>query len=376
MMGLPAVAPETARRGTCVTTFDTDLPEIARVDSLIDNRAPSSRSSTQAGAGRSDTDAHVGISVVGRSLVDRLDSGEPYAIVFAGQGAEWFEPLTELTRDFALESELAAVVDAAKRQLSPATAEMLRVDAEFNPLRWIDAAAMSAENDEPADIPSATELAAPALSVPGIVLTQLAGVIALRRQGVDVTANPPVAVCGHSQGVFAASALTGRSDHATILARAMLAGVAIQVTARRRGLNGNTAGGHTMLSIDGIDDEHLARLELGRAVARLRNGRRTVVLSGPADDLEHVAGQIERMAADERDLRDRKVRGGAPFAPVIEGLNAAVAFHHPELDEAADLAGQWAEVCDLDGPATAALVREGLVDPVDWPARSEERRVG
>src|SRR5690625_6992779 len=38
------------------------------------------------------------------------------------------------------------------------------------------------------------------------------------------------------------------------------------------------------------------------------------------DDLEYVAGQIERMTADERDLRDRKVRGGAPFAPVIEGL--------------------------------------------------------
>src|SRR5690625_7194291 len=93
MMGLPAVAPETARRGTCVTTFDTDLPEIARVDSLIDNRAPSSRPVAQSGAGRSDTDAHVGRSVVGRSLVDRLDSGEPYAIVFAGQGAEWFEPL-------------------------------------------------------------------------------------------------------------------------------------------------------------------------------------------------------------------------------------------------------------------------------------------
>src|SRR5699024_826813 len=138
MMGVPAVAPETARRGIRVTTFDTDLPEIARVDSLIDNRAPSTRPAAQSGAGRSDTDAHMGRSVVGRSLVDRLDSGEPYAIVFAGQGAEWFEPLTELTRDFALESELAAVVDAAKRQLSPATAEMLRVDAEFNPLRSID----------------------------------------------------------------------------------------------------------------------------------------------------------------------------------------------------------------------------------------------
>src|SRR5699024_209922 len=218
-------------------------------------------------------------------------------------------------------------------------------------------------------IPSATELAAPALSVPGIVLTQLAGVIALRRQGVDVTANPPVAVCGQSQGAFAASARTGRRDQAATLPRGEPAEPASQAARPRRGLNVNTAGGHTVLSIDGIDDEHLARLELGRAVARLRNGRRTVVLSGPADDLEHVAGQIERMAADERDLRDRKVRGGAPFAPVIEGLNAAVAFHHPELDEAADLAGQWAEVCDLDGPATAALVREGLVDPVDWPAQ-------
>src|SRR5699024_12600376 len=97
MMGLPAVAPETARRGIRVTTFDTDLPEIARVDSLIDNRAPSSRPAAQAGAGRSDTDAHVGRSVVGRPLVDRLDSGEPYASVFAGQGAEGIEPRREVS---------------------------------------------------------------------------------------------------------------------------------------------------------------------------------------------------------------------------------------------------------------------------------------
>lgn len=297
-----------------------------------------------------------------RALIDRLDAGEPFAILFGGQGADWFEPLSDLIRDFALESELAGIIDQAQRLLAPVADQLLRIDAEFSPLRWIDAVAISAEQDEPADIPTVAELAAPVLSVPGIVLTQLAGIKALHRQGVDVTINRPVAVCGHSQGKFAAASLNGH-EPADVLAVAMLAGVAIQLTARRRGLSGRS-----MISVDGIGDADIADLDLGKAVSRVRNGRRTVVFSGPAEDLRHITTQLQRRADYERDLRERKVCGGQPFSPVIEDLTASAAFHHPDLVEAADIAGDWAAACGLNGEQSTELIRHALVEPIDWPA--------
>ena len=44
-------------------------------------------------------------------------------------------------------------------------------------------------------------------SVPGVLLTQIAAVRALARQGMDLAATRPVAVVGHSQGVLAVEAV-------------------------------------------------------------------------------------------------------------------------------------------------------------------------
>ena len=118
-------------------------------------------------------DDESGVPQSSHALVDRLTAGEPYAVAFGGQGR-------------------AALV------LEPVARELIVVrPIGFQPMQWVrDLAAEEA-------VPSAKHLTSAAVSVPGVLLTQLAAVRALSRQGMDLTATPPVAVAGHSQGVLA-----------------------------------------------------------------------------------------------------------------------------------------------------------------------------
>lgn len=301
------------------------------------------------------------------ALVDRIMTGTPYAVAFGGQGAPWLEPLAGLIRDFALEAELESLVSQADERLAPVAAELARVGVTFTPLAWADVIAVgeSAEDDDAPELPSSVVLDTPGASVPGILLTQLAGIRALHRQGVDPQLVAPAAVIGHSQGVLATQSLAGVDD-VELLAVARLMGAAAQLVGRRRGLLGST-----MLSVSNVKPERidkiLAELPVSlRVVSRLRNGRRSVVLSGPADSLRVVEARLEEIAADEKAERDRKTTGGSPFAPVLEPLPAQLAFHHPDLAEAADLVATWAGACGLDGDRARTLTVRSIVDPVDW----------
>lgn len=301
------------------------------------------------------------------ALVDRISSGTPYAVAFGGQGAPWLEPLAGLIRDFALESELETLVSQAEERLAPVAAELARVGVTFTPLEWADVIAVgeSAEDDDAPELPSSAVLDTPGASVPGILLTQLAGLRALQRQGVDPQLVAPVAVIGHSQGDLATQSLAGVDD-VELLALARLMGAASQLVGRRRGLLGST-----MLSVSNVVPERidaiLAELPASlRVVSRLRNGRRGVVLSGPADSLRVVEARLEEVAAAEKSDRERKVTGGSPFAPVLEPLPAQLAFHHPDLAEAADLVATWAEACGFDSDRARTLTMRSIVDPVDW----------
>ncbi|MCW2801286.1 MAG: 3-oxoacyl-ACP synthase, partial [Aeromicrobium sp.] len=333
--------PRRLYRGTLVTTIDTPLATIQ----------PTERRG---------------------ALVDRILNGAPYAVAFGGQGAPWLEPLADLIRDFALESELESLVSGADALLAPVAVDLARAGVTFTPLAWADVLAVgeSAEDDDAADLPSADVLDAPGVSVPGILLTQLAGIRALHRQGIDTQLHAPAAVIGHSQGVLAAESLAGMAD-VELLAIARLIGAAGQLVGRRRGLLGPT-----MLSVSNVKperiDEILAELPATlRVVSRLRNGRRGVVLSGPADGLRAVGARLEEIAAAEKSERERKTTGGTPFAPVIEPLPALLAFHHPDLAEAADHVAMWAAACGLDGARARDLTMRTIVDPVDWVGSME-----
>jgi fatty acid synthase len=306
------------------------------------------------------------------ALVDRLVGGSPYAIAFGGQGAAWLEPLSGLIRDFALEADLEALVERAESILAPVAPELARVGVTFTPLAWADvlASSESADDEDAPELPTSEVLDTPGASVPGILLAQLAGIRALRRQGVDPQAVAPTAVVGHSQGYLATQSLAGVPDD-ELLAVARLIGSAAQLVGRRRGLLGQT-----MLSVSNVVpariDEILAELPASlRVVSRLRNGRRSVVLSGPAESLRIVEARFDEIAAAEKADRDRKVCGGSPFAPVLEPLPAQLAFHHPDLAEAADLVATWAGACGLDAETARTLTMRSIVDPVDWIASLE-----
>ncbi|WP_027505497.1 type I polyketide synthase [Rhodococcus sp. UNC23MFCrub1.1] len=311
------------------------------------------------------------------SLAERFVAGEPYAFAFGGQGAPWLPTLDELTRDCALEPQITDLVNTAADILAPVAQELLVVrPLGFDPIAWMLEQELA---DDPSAGPSTAALASAAVSVPGVLLTQIAALRALSVQGLDWTATPPSAVVGHSQGVLAEAAVAdlGRSD-AELLAVAQLIGAAAGLVGRRRALIGSGERA-PMIAVSAVDPVRLQAIvdevagddATTSAVVAIRNGRRRVVLSGPYTKLVRVQQRCEEISATETRERDAKKRGGAIFAPVFEPLDIEVGFHHPQMGEAVDVVGQWAERCGVDVSRARALAQAILVDPVDWVAATE-----
>ncbi|MGB6243933.1 fatty acid synthase subunit beta domain-containing protein, partial [Gordonia sp. (in: high G+C Gram-positive bacteria)] len=310
------------------------------------------------------------------SLLDRLAAGESYAICFGGQGGAWLPTLTELVTDADLGQSIAATVEQARAALAPVADELAAAGGDrFEPLEWIRA------QDEELPVPSETQLADALVSLPGILLTQLAAVANLGKQGLDTAVLPPSAVIGHSQGILATEAVAADGQLPTVadadlLAVAQIIGAASTVVARRAGLLG-TRDAAPMISISGVSADAVSDLLTeylagrpadgpGLPTVAIVNSRRSVVLSGAPRHLAAFAALAELRAADEADARKRKVTGGTPFSPVLEDLNVTVPFHHPDLAPAVELAVEWAQRCGLDAELVRRYATAVLVDPVDW----------
>ncbi|WUD63204.1 DUF1729 domain-containing protein [Nocardia sp. NBC_00511] len=316
-------------------------------------------------------------------MLDRLLAGAPYALAFGGQGAAWLTELEEIGRDSALEPELTALVNEAAAKLEPVAAQLLVVrPVGFDPIAWmLEEEIADPEQGEVSGAPSAQVLRSAAVSMPGVFLTQVAALRALRLQGLDIVAHAPVAVIGHSQGRIAATAAEahGRRD-AELLAIAQLIGAAAGLVARRRGLV-PIGEKSPMVAVSNVDPEALkavvAQAMQGvapekAAVLSIRNGRRRAVLSGPIAQLDRVRQRAAEINAEQARERDAKKRGGSVFAPVFEDIPVEVAFHHPALAETVDLVKSWAQQCGVDADLAAALTQEVLVDPIDWVAIVDE----
>ena len=271
------------------------------------------------------------------ALVDRLNAGEPYAVAFGGQGSAWLETLEELVSSAGIESELATLAGEAELLLEPVAAELVVVrPIGFEPLRWVRALAA----DEP--VPTGKKLTSAAVSVPGVLLTQIAAVRALARQGMDLIATPPVALAGHSQGVLASrpskrpapgrpAAGPGPAD-------------------RCRGHPGGAPARHLGArrpSADGLGDQRRPRTHL-RAARGVRSGRSHGAAAGavhpqrPAFGGHHrnsraavpVRVVLRQIAEEEAADRKSKVRGGTssarcstPFRSRSASTAAAVRRH-------------------------------------------------
>ncbi|MDT5147100.1 MAG: fatty acid synthase, bacteria type, partial [Mycobacterium sp.] len=308
------------------------------------------------------------------ALVDRLTAGEPYAVAFGGQGSAWLETLEELVSSAGIESDLANLVGEAGLLLEPVAKELVVVrPIGFEPLAWVRA--LAAEDPVPSD----RHLTSAAVSIPGVLLTQLAAVRALSRQGMDWAATPPVAVVGHSQGVLAVEALKGWGQAAgardvELLALAQLIGAAGTLVARRRGIS--VLGDRPpMVSVTNSDPERIGRLLDDFAqevrtvlppVLSIRNGRRSVVITGTPEQLSRFELYCRQISEKEAADRKNKLRGGDVFAPAFDPVQVEVGFHTPRLADGIDIVGGWAEKVGLDVALARELAESILVRRVDW----------
>lgn len=304
------------------------------------------------------------------ALVDRLTAGEPYAVAFGGQGSAWLETLEELVSSAGIESDLSALVGEVELLLEPVAKELVVVrPIGFEPLTWVRA--LAAEDP----IPSNKHLTSAAVSIPGVLLTQVAAVHALARQGMDLSATPPVAVAGHSQGVLAVEALKGGGARdVELLALAQLIGAAGTLVARRRGIS--VLGDRPpMVSVTNADPERISQLldEFAQdvrtvlpPVLSIRNGRRSVVITGTPEQLSRFELYCQQISEKEEADRKNKLRGGDVFSPVFDPVQVEVGFHTPRLADGIDIVGNWAEKVGLDVALARELTESILVRPVDW----------
>ncbi|MCF8611069.1 DUF1729 domain-containing protein [Gordonia sp. HY285] len=315
------------------------------------------------------------------SLIDRFGAGESYAISFGGQGGPWLPSLAELVADADLGRVIDAVLTDAADLLAPIADALAAAGSDrFVPLTWL--AALDAEESVPTD----GELAGAHLSLPGILLTQLAAIANLAKQGLDTQTLPPSAVIGHSQGLLAIDAV-GTAEHprehtdAELLAVSQLMGAAATLVARRAGLLGSADGHHEgvspMVAVSGVAPREIDAMlaeyaqslpegAVGLPTVAIVNNRRSVVVSGAPRHLAGFARLCETRAASDAADRKAKRTGGNPFAPVFDELPVTVPFHHPDLASAVDLVVEWAARCGIDTEFAHRHATRILVDPVDW----------
>ncbi len=309
------------------------------------------------------------------AVVDRLSVGEPYAVAFGGQGGAWLENLEELVSSAGIESELNEIVGEAELLLEPLARELVVVrPIGFEPMQWVRALAA----EEP--LPATKQLTSAALSFPGILLTQMAAIRALTRQGLDLTGTPPVAMAGHSQGVLGVESLkAGGARDVELLAMAQLIGAAGSLVSRRCGMV--VRGGKSpMVSVTNADPDRIAELldEFAQdvrtvlpPVLSIRNGRRAVVITGTPEQLSRFELYCQQITEKEEAERKNKLRGGDVFRPVFQAVQVEVGFHTPRLADGIALVDQWAEKVGIDTELAHDMAEAIFVRPVDWVSEVE-----
>ncbi|WP_342661850.1 fatty acid synthase subunit beta domain-containing protein [Corynebacterium caspium] len=288
-----------------------------------------------------------------------------FIISYAGQGFNWM-PGLRLAIASGLQNEIQEVVDKAAGLLQPLEEVLAPLRPKgFYPVQWARA--------QSTGLP---EIATPALSVPGIFLTQLAITRSLEMQGLDTT--KAIAVIGHSQGILANKWWQERSQAAEILAIAQLIGAAITRQARLSGLL-ETAQKSPMVLVSGITRKRLARTitEVSTAqgfsaetapVIGLRNSREAYVLVGKPAEVAAICAKLQEQAISEQKEVENRQRGGSAFNPDISALPIPAGFHHPVMQAAVTQVAAWAKQAGLDLELATQLATAVLVTPVDWPA--------
>ncbi|WP_047241484.1 type I polyketide synthase [Corynebacterium epidermidicanis] len=291
-------------------------------------------------------------------LVDTLGNKEgqqPFALVFAGQGYDWLATLRTALASGA-QRHIVELLSAATEMLGPVSDDIAAAQPYgFDPVAWANA-----------EQPPLLDASQAAISVPGILTAQLATLMNLEAQGLQI--EDAVSAVGHSQGALAVAATKDLSAAAEILAIAQLIGAAVAKQARMAGLikQGENA---PMLSVSGIDREQLAQAIKGTGMEiGLRNSRDSFVVVGKPAELLQLQEALAKVAEKQARLREEKRTGGKPFSPVFQPINATVGFHHSALHPGVERVEDLAARCGLDAQLVGDLARAVMVDAVDWPA--------
>ena len=306
------------------------------------------------------------------ALVDLLNAGEPYAVAFGGQGGNWLENLEELISSAGIESELSEIVGEAQLLLEPVARELVVVrPIGFEPMQWVRTLAA----DEP--LPTTKQLTTAAISGPGILLAQMAAIRAVTRQGLDLYGTPPVAMAGHSQGIMACESLKAQgAKDAELLALLQLIGAAGSLVSRRRGMVGR-GDKSPMVSVTNVDPDRMAELledfstdvrTVLPPILSIRNGRRSVVITGTPEQLARFELYCSKITEKEEAERKNKLRGGAVFSPVFAGVQVEVGFHTPRLADGVGLVERWAAQIGIDADMAHEMTESIFVRPIDWVA--------
>ena len=165
-----------------------------------------------------------------------------------------------------------------------------------------------------------------------------------------------------------------------LLALAQLIGTAGTLVARRRGIS--VLGDRPpMVSVTNADPERIAELldEFAQdvrtvlpPVLSIRNGRRSVVITGTPEQLSRFELYCQQIAETEEAERKNKIRGGAVFSPMFDPVQVEVGFHTPRLSDAIDMVGDWAQAVGLDVDLAREMAEAILVRRVDWVSEINE----
>ncbi|MDR7328405.1 type I polyketide synthase [Corynebacterium guangdongense] len=287
------------------------------------------------------------------SLTPLLALDKP-ALLFAGQGSPWQSALAGSASSHHSAGRLAEVLADARALTGP----VARTIASTVP----GAMGRLEELTGPDALPQAADIDVyPAVSVPGIVLSQIAAVDHLRDLGLDVT---DAILLGHSQGSLG---VVAAKQPTQALAFAILMGTAASHVA------GATDDRARMLSIRGLTANVVEQMiaDVAGAEIAVINGPRHVVLSGAPETLTAAQSRIESLVKAHNEKLEEAEFGGSEWTPQFDVLAVAYPFHHSGNQAAADLAVEWADKCGVsfEGVTARELADAILVEQHDWPAQ-------
>ena len=252
-----------------------------------------------------------------------LHSFEYPALLFSGQASPWAKALEESE-----DPRLVPLLEKAEHRIAP----FARQRATAAP----GADARLKDLITNPDAPSVLEIdATPAVSVPGIVLKQIAVMWHLQNVGLDLTKTSFV---GHSQGslgVAAANVIDDEEKLVDVLAFALLLGTAGTLGAQQLGAQ---VGEPWMLSVGSVPYSVIERAvaQVPGAEVALRNGHTKFVVSGEPAKLRKVERLVEQAAELHNKELDEKRTGGTRVEPKFHYLEVSAPFHHSHMQDAAN----------------------------------------